>query len=1576
MEIEKMDLNDFGSLFKKNPSELNEQELLSVDLILHKAWKLKTEGGRVHLGEKSYSNEDIINLHALVLGEFTKRGVKHTLDDELYKQTLPFMKSQNDLAPVYPSGVELGREITLEEILPQIKTFYIHPVFAWLVGGLANWGKTKGDIDILWWANEEIPDYLKKIIEFRFGRQFKDAELSKRIHHHLNYFQGPFTKAIPIYALKAERINPEGEIKEAAINPKPVELVWSSKYNGWTLPDDIVKQTDIFTQQAEQSAKEDKVELFRFFYALKPAKAHKPDEPQTIDAFIKVFKSDDYPVYSSKKFDGANHIIFRDYDKVQILSEDGTDNTSRFPYIIEAIKKLEVTRFAVLAEIEQWENDRHMPRETVAAYLNNSDEPDDSNLIANIYDIVFFESETVKPGDIHKLPFIERLKFLKALNIPQSTDSIPDLKLKLNMVPHEPANNPKELREQTERLRCLEGSEGNVAKPHNFIYNLENKPSGMAKFHNSAVLRAIVTDLKETKTPQVYTYFYGLEVDDEFEVPDDTLKKINGKKYHEIGTTFSTSIKANVGDVLDVEIENLNLTDNLIDETTSITAWVPRVLGISKEKAMSITEAIKTARANYILQEKEINEDGEIIYKGIRQAFGSYGGKRFFAHRIASYIPHHRTYVEPFAGGAAVFFAKDPSPKEVLNDYDPEIAFMYKFIRDHTIEDRNALLKRDWTMRREIFDRLKNLEPQNDRERFYKAFYLTRASYGKKRGESYDVSHEGRKIDFLNTISTAQKRLHKVKITNKNYLDVLKEYDSEDTFFYMDPPYPGKYNFFDKGFKHEEFLKAVKKLKAKWLISYPVEKADDFKEYHVYKVKRPNHMKGKGGNQEWVTEIMVSNFPLKPLNLYIEKDINSKLEELMSDTHEFLPQLNDEFSKIQAAFKSPGGKFRLFKKIIKFIPEHKRYVEAFCGGAQVLFHKKPSGEEIINDINPDLIFAYRFIKNMSDDDYKWLKEQNWVITRKRARKVFESKPRTPRERFYKFAYLNKATYWGRSDVWESTRNKDEGLEIKLIERLPEIKERLKNVKILNKDWKEVINEYDSKDTLFYLDPPYPKHWPMQPKSSGPKFFKEEEMLSVLKSIKGKFILSYELEKLPLFKGFKTYRVKTLWTGARQLGTRSKYELLVSNFPLSEENLYFEKSFEVKKQDELYDFNPPEDVSYQYVIQSHWRGMSEHKDFRLESINKEFLIGWTLADLIDGVVKEPVESLEDAKRWSNDGSYSKIDFKTGSFKERQTRSGNIVPAQLRAFPKAREPHAWLEVEGVTEPFPAPGATKQYRGVFLIEDKGIVEYGAQKPDVHEYFLNGKLKGRLIIRRLVREDLQGKTKILPPGKLDESPIINTTMWVAIKPLEQTPLVLTDREVENKWFPPFGISALPKSIRKLIPDKYQYWKIEDRSQALQVRNMLVDAIKKGEIKIDFEKQVTAKVPFVLQYQYFRGPVLVREGPSKEIWTLRIAMSPTRVLAFQLSNNPQKTGQLSATLNIEDTAKYMDVEGEIKPQTYLNPTKETPSYISIIDKGETIVLIDGEMFKKFEFKGEKMHGIWICEKTREETLWNIKLEQ
>ena len=688
-------------------------------------------------------------------------------------------------------------------------------------------------------------------------------------------------------------------------------------------------------------------------------------------------------------------------------------------------------------------------------------------------------------------------------------------------------------------------------------------PLAAADKPRSFVMRAIVTRVEDGYLPETRNVYFGLDYQNMKAAPEP-IRSLNGKLWLEIGHAAGAGPWPEPGDILDVECESLILCRR-DDGNFALSAAGLDITSVPGSKpVMTVGETLKTARAAGLLRETDVWHFVTEYMKGVRQAFGSYGGKRFLAHKIASYIPYHKTYVEPFAGGAAVLYAKDPSPQEVLNDRDAEIAFMHKFIRDHSPEDRSALAKRDWVIRQETHERLKELKPSTDRDRFYKSFYLTRSSYGKMRGGSFNHANAGVRIDFPANIERAQARLKNAAVHNKDYRDILKDYDGQDTFFYMDPPYPGKFNLFDFGFDDAEFKRAIKSLKAKWIVSYPVEQADSFKGYNVYKVRRRNQMRGPGGNQEWVTEILVSNFPLQKVDLYIGKELDIAPEGFESEEPELLPHLEDqsEVEKIRGAFKSPGGKLRLCKKLVGFLPEHKNYVEAFCGGAQVLFHKKRSDIEIINDVNSDIIASYRFIKGMTTADWEWLKKRDWIISRALVKKLYEWRPETTREKFYRFAYLNKATYWGRADAREGVRrhgSSGEGAKIHLAERLPEIQERLKGVLLHSWDWQDAVKEYDSKDTLFYLDPPYPLHWPKEAGRHGSKFFQEESLLPALRAIRGKFLLSYELEKEKLFKEFNTYRVKTLWTGMHQLGSRTKYELLVSNYELKPGDLYSEKA---------------------------------------------------------------------------------------------------------------------------------------------------------------------------------------------------------------------------------------------------------------------------------------------------------------------------------------------------------------------------------------------------------------------------------
>ena len=106
------------------------------------------------------------------------------------------------------------------------------------------------------------------------------------------------------------------------------------------------------------------------------------------------------------------------------------------------------------------------------------------------------------------------------------------------------------------------------------------------------------------------------------------------------------------------------------------------------------------------------------------------GGKNRLAAKIISLLPEHTAYVEPFAGGAQVFFHKRPSEVEVLNDLDGEIVNLLRVCQWHHSELirylKYTVASRSW------FDLLAKTDPTTltDIQRAGRFFYLQKNCFG------------------------------------------------------------------------------------------------------------------------------------------------------------------------------------------------------------------------------------------------------------------------------------------------------------------------------------------------------------------------------------------------------------------------------------------------------------------------------------------------------------------------------------------------------------------------------------------------------------------------------------------------------------------------------------------------------------------------------------------------------------------------------------------------------------------------------------------------------------------------------
>jgi DNA adenine methylase len=108
---------------------------------------------------------------------------------------------------------------------------------------------------------------------------------------------------------------------------------------------------------------------------------------------------------------------------------------------------------------------------------------------------------------------------------------------------------------------------------------------------------------------------------------------------------------------------------------------------------------------------------------------------------------------------------------------------------------------------------------------------------------------------------------------------------------------------------------------------------------------------------------------------------------------------------------------------------------------------------------------------------------------------------------------------------------------------PKYRERLKDTIILNTSYENVIKEYDSPTTFFYLDPPYENS--KKTTSSRYESIDYTQLRDTLKSIQGKFLLSINDSPFirELFKDFTIEEVETRYC----LKQRRVVELLIKNY---------------------------------------------------------------------------------------------------------------------------------------------------------------------------------------------------------------------------------------------------------------------------------------------------------------------------------------------------------------------------------------------------------------------------------------------
>lgn len=225
----------------------------------------------------------------------------------------------------------------------------------------------------------------------------------------------------------------------------------------------------------------------------------------------------------------------------------------------------------------------------------------------------------------------------------------------------------------------------------------------------------------------------------------------------------------------------------------------------------------------------------------------------------------------------------------------------------------------------------------------------------------------------------------------------------------------------------------------------------------------------------------------------------------------------------------PGGKRRMLKHLLPLIPEHVCYCEPFMGGLAVLLAKPRSQVEIINDINGDLVALYR---NVQYHLPAILDELQFFFSSRKTLHDFMAQPGvTEIQRAARFLLKNRISFGGMMHSFAVAKTAGGGAAFsraRNTELLGIAHERLDNVVVEHLPYERCIELYDSRDSFFFLDPPY-----LDKPTGSYEGFTEKQMRDLAKrlrprSIKGKWLLTVDDSALnrELFKDCKLRAVET------------------------------------------------------------------------------------------------------------------------------------------------------------------------------------------------------------------------------------------------------------------------------------------------------------------------------------------------------------------------------------------------------------------------------------------------------------------
>ena len=247
-----------------------------------------------------------------------------------------------------------------------------------------------------------------------------------------------------------------------------------------------------------------------------------------------------------------------------------------------------------------------------------------------------------------------------------------------------------------------------------------------------------------------------------------------------------------------------------------------------------------------------------------------YGGKQTLLKHILPLIPEHILFTEPFCGGCAVFFAKEPSQCEVINDMNRELINFYR-ISKTKYSELNAMI--EGTLHsRDTHSHARHIMTYpdffSDVERAWAVWVCSKMGFASMLDGTFGYDRTGTTaLKILNSKANFTEelcdRLKRVTIENEDGLRVITRYDSEDAFHFVDPPYVGSdCGHYAGSFNEEDFqklLKILSEVKGKFMLTmFPHDSIKQYADKYgwiIHKIERTISASktNRRKQEEWIT---------------------------------------------------------------------------------------------------------------------------------------------------------------------------------------------------------------------------------------------------------------------------------------------------------------------------------------------------------------------------------------------------------------------------------------------------------------------------------------------------------------------------------------------------------------------------------------------------------------------------------------------------------------------------------------------------------------------------------------------------